>query len=126
MWNSEAGNVDIADRETCAGLKQLQAWRVFVPRDRGRGEPREIHRNVELACDGRESRHVIGVLVRNQNGSQRLRLAAGGLEALKGIFARQSGIHQKTGSLSCHQGGVSGAGRRENRELKDGALLTYP
>jgi len=62
---------------------------------------------------------MIGMLVRDQDGGERFRIAVGGFQAFEGLFAGQAGIDQQTGPLRRDQRGVAGARRRENRDFDD-------
>ncbi len=124
MRNGKAGDVDIADGETGSSLEEFELGRIFgvvlVPGNRGGGETRNVDRNAELAGDHLEAVNMIGMLVSDEDRSQRFGIVAGGFEALEGLFAGKPGVHQETGPLGCDQRGIAGARRRENRDFNDG------
>jgi hypothetical protein len=76
--NGEAGDIDIADSEARAGLKQFQVRRVFIPQDGGRSEARNIDRDAELAGYGLKTVDMIRM--------------AGGLEPLESFLAGEAGV----------------------------------
>ena len=118
--DGEAGHVDIADGELGAGLKQFEFRRVLAPGDRRSGQPRDVHRDVELAGDGRHRpADVIGVLMGDQDRGERFGVDAGGLEAFEGFLAAESGVDQETGPLGRHQCGVPSTRRRKYPTLYD-------
>jgi len=76
----EAGDVDITDGEARSSLEQLQVRRVFIPRNRRRGEARYIDGNFQLAGENLQAADVIGMLMRDEDGVQRFGRASGGVE----------------------------------------------
>jgi len=93
--DGKRGDVDIADGERCAGLELFELGRVFAPRNRGRGEARDVDGDVEFFGDRREAGDVIGVLVSDQDGVDRFGIDAGGGAAFEGLFAAQSGVDEE-------------------------------
>jgi hypothetical protein len=60
------------------------------------------------------------MLMRDQDGRERLRIGADGLQALEGFLAGKAGVDQQTRPLSGNQGAVAGTRRRKNRDFEDG------
>ena len=122
--DGEAGDVDIADREAGAGLKQLKLGRpiapIFIPCDGGRGQARKVDRDAQLAGDDLQAVDVIGMLVRDEDGGEGFRIFTDGEETLEGLFTGQSGVDQETGPPGGNEGGIAGTRRRENRNFYDG------
>ena len=92
MRDGKAGDVDVADREAGASLKQFQLRRVFAPRHRGGGEARHIDWNAQFAGDYLQAVDMVGMLVGDENRSDRFGVVARRIEALEGLFAGEAGI----------------------------------
>jgi hypothetical protein len=110
--DGEAGDVDIADGEARAGLKQLQVRRMvgdWIPGNGRRGEARNVDGNTQLAGDDLQTVNMIGMLMGDENCGERFGGAAGGVETLEGFLAGEAGVDQETGPLSRDQRGIAGA-----------------
>jgi len=66
---------------------------------------------------------MIAVLVRDQDGRERFRGDADGVEPLESFLAGKSGVDEDAGALGGNQGGVAGTRRGQNREFEDGEEL---
>ena len=55
-----------------AGLETVQLGRVLTPRNRRRGQPGDVNRNVELPGERDQAADMIGMLVRDQDRVQTL------------------------------------------------------
>jgi hypothetical protein len=117
--DGEAIDFDIADSEARSGLEEREARDEFAPGDGGRGQERAVDRDVELAGDGGDAGDVIGVLVGDEDGVDGFGIDIDGGETLEGFLAAQSGVDQDSGAAGGDQGGVAGAGRGEDGDLKD-------
>jgi hypothetical protein len=111
--NREAGHVDVADGEAGAGGEQLELGiisvgplRAFAENGR-RGEARNVNGNIQLLGDGVQSRDVIAVLVRDQNGAEGFGSGAGGGQALKRLLARKARVDEKARALGGNQSRVA-------------------
>jgi hypothetical protein len=62
---------------------------------------------------------MIGMLVGDQNGSERFGIVAEGMEPFEGLFAGEPRVDQETGPLRANQRGIASARRRENRNFDD-------
>ncbi len=68
--NGEAGHVDVADGEAGAGLESFEDRHAIAPGDGGRGQARNIDRNlnaIALLGEHREAGDVIGMFVSHQD-----------------------------------------------------------
>src|ERR1700679_317195 len=64
MRNGEAGDVDVADGKRRSSRKGFDLRsKVFRPRDHGRGEARNVNRNIEFSGNHLKPCDVIAVLV---------------------------------------------------------------
>ncbi len=120
----EAGDVDIADGEAGAGLKQFELRRsiapVVVPGDGRRGHAGNVNGNAQLAREHLQPGDVIGMLMRDQDRGERVRVVSGGVEAYERFLGGESGVNEETGPLGGNEGAIAGARRRENRYVDDG------
>src|SRR5579863_3898080 len=108
MWNRETVNLDVAHREACSGLKYFQAGHPAIPFDGRRGEAREVDRNGNPAGETSDSRNVIGMFVRNENGVYTVRLLANGRQPFGELAKTEARVHQYAGPFGGDQRGVSG------------------
>jgi hypothetical protein len=109
MRDGEAGDIDIADGETGAGLEQFEVRRNFIPGDGGRGEARDINRDTELAGDDLKARDVVGMFVSDENRGERFRIVTAGAKTKQRFLAGESSVDEETSPLSSNQRGVAGA-----------------
>lgn len=100
--NSEGLNLDVADaeaatREKMLGLGELGRFAVFIPASSIPGMMRafgKVDRNIQLCCETLEASHVVGVLVRDQDGGNVFRTLAQSAQALESLSTGESCIHQ--------------------------------
>ncbi len=76
----------------------------------------KVNRNAQLARRHRQAAHVVGVLMRNQNRVQRLRLLARQLHAPEQLAAAQPRIHQNPRTAARDDRRVPLGPRSQHRE----------
>src|SRR2546429_3754734 len=77
--NTEAVHFNVADGERGPGLKQLDRWfEVRWPLDGGRGEPGHVNRYLQPFRQARQSTHMIGMLMSDEDGVQAFRILTDG------------------------------------------------
>jgi hypothetical protein len=121
--DGEAGDVDIADGEAGAGLKEFELRSELAPIDGGRGEAREIDGDAEFFGDGLETVGVIVMLVRDEDGGELFGRDTRGGEAFEGLLAGEASIDEEAGSLGGNESGVAGARGSQDGNFNYGDLL---
>ena len=119
--NSEARHIEIADRETAAGLEGLASSQARPPFQVSRCPMSRINGHFALSRFGerRQPAGVITVLVRNQNRGEIGHILADRGQAPRDFPAAQSGVNQHTGSFRRDENGISRATARQNAQLYD-------
>jgi hypothetical protein len=118
--NSEARDIEIADRKSAAGLERFDARGAFAPVDRRGRLVSQINGNAELLRHRGQAADMIGVLVRDQNRSQVLYLFANRGQTLRYLSPAQPHIHKHPRTVRRKEHGISGTAAREYANFDDG------
>jgi hypothetical protein len=120
----KTGNLEATDGEALTGLKGLEFGCVVAPGDVWRGQPRQVHRLVNLPQQREEPRHMIAVLVRDEHSIQLFGVFGDRMEKRCELFPAQAGIDQDARAGRRNKRGVAGTAAREYADFNDRALPT--
>ena len=121
VGDAEALDRNIANRETGACLEGLQARTRFPPVDGRHGEARHVNGGAHVAIPSqhRQTRHVVGVLVGDEEGVDLGKILADGRQAFPEFPHAEAGVHQNPCFPGGHQNGVARTPAGQNAELYD-------
>ena len=121
--NREALDAHVADVEDGTGLELLDlrrgAFLPFAPVDGGRGELGEIDGNLQRAGKHGKAGDMVAVLVGNDDGAERFRRDADGLEAGKSLALAEAGINENPRVFATDVGAIAGTRCGEDTNAND-------
>ena len=115
----KAVDIDIADRDSRAGLEMLDRGLEIAPGNRWRGKVGQIDRTVEFPGKRNEPGDVIRMLVRDDDSVDLLRILADRQEFLESFLAAETGIHQYARAAGSNKCAIPRTRTRQYADLDD-------
>src|SRR5580692_10149367 len=88
--------------------------------------PGHEHGNLEFACEHQQARNMVGVLMRNHNRGERMRVVSGCLHTLESFAAGNASVDKNAGRRTLHNRAVSPAAAGQHRDRNAHARSILP
>jgi hypothetical protein len=119
--NRETPDVEVANGEIPASLKDFERWREFAPIEERHGAFGEIdgQRPASMGGDGTQPAGVVCMLVREKDRVEGLDVFADGSQAFSGFAPAQTGIDQDSCAAAREERRVARTAASQDAELYD-------